>query len=120
MKKDAEMHAADDKKKQEMIEIKNTGDALIYTCEKTLKDAGDKIKAEDKKEVEDKINALKEAQKTDNIDDIKAKSQELSALIQRIGGELYKQEQSQTNPDEKDLPKDEDQPNAEEGKYTEK
>ena len=49
MKKDAEIHASEDKKKQETIEIKNTADALVYTCEKTLKDAGDKIKPEDKK-----------------------------------------------------------------------
>jgi molecular chaperone DnaK len=118
MKKDAEMHATDDKQKQETIEIKNTADALIYTCEKTLKDAGEKIKEDDKKAVEEKINALKEAQKIDNIDDIKAKTQELSELIQKIGGELYKQEQSQTNPDEKDLPKNEE-PKAEEGKFTE-
>ena len=90
---------------------------MVYTCEKTLKDAGDKIKPEDKKEVEDKINVLKEAQKGDNIDDIKAKTKELSDLIQKIGGELYKQEQTQTNPNEKDLPKDE--PQAEEGNFKE-
>ncbi|MCX6718366.1 MAG: molecular chaperone DnaK, partial [Candidatus Staskawiczbacteria bacterium] len=119
MKKDAEMHASDDKQKQEIIEIKNTADALIYTCEKTLKDAGDKVKEDDKKSVEEKINGLKEAQKTDNIEDIKLKTQELSELIQKIGGELYKQEQSQTNPDEKDLPKDDEKPDAEEGKYKE-
>ena len=118
MKKDAEMHASEDKTKQESIEAKNTADALIYTCEKTIKDAGDKIKAEDKKEVEDKINALKEAQKGDNIEEIKLKSNLLSELIQKIGGELYKQEQAQAKPDEKDLPKD-DEPKAEEGKYTE-
>jgi len=120
MKKDAEMHASDDKKKQEIIEIKNSADALIYTCEKTIKDAGEKIKEDDKKAVEEKITALKEAQKTDNIDDIKSKTQELSELIQRIGGELYKQEQAQTHPEEKDLPKDDDKPDAEEGNFTEK
>jgi len=125
MKKDAEMHAADDKKKQESIEVKNAADALVYTCEKTLKDAGEKIKPEDKKLVEDKISVLKEAQKTDNIDDIKAKTKDLSDTIQKVGAELYKQEQAQTNPNEKDLPKDETNPStdsgreAEEGKYTE-
>ena len=116
MKKDAEMHAADDKKKQEVILVKNNADALIYTCEKTLRDAGDKVKAEDKKMVEDKITSLKEAQKGDNIDDIKAKTKELSDLIQKIGGELYKNE-PKPNPEEKDMPKEE--PQAEEGKYSE-
>ena len=119
MKKDAEIHVADDKKKQEVIETKNAADALVYTCEKTLKDAGDKIKPEDKKTVEDKISVLKEAQKTDNIDDIKAKTKDLSDTIQKVGAEMYKQEQVQTNPNEKDLPKD-NEPKAEEGKYTEK
>jgi len=119
MKKDAELHASEDKKKQEMIEVKNTADAMVYTCEKTLKDAGDKIKPEDKKQVEDKINVLKEAQKSDNIEEIKTKTKDLSETIQKIGAELYKQE-PKPNPEEKDLPKDGDEPKAEEGKYTEK
>jgi len=133
MRKDAEMHASEDKKKQEIIEIKNTADALIYTCEKTLKDAGDKIKPEDKKEVEDKINALKDAQKSDNIEEIKTKTQELSTTIQKIGAELYKSrsqsdrgsstESGQQTPPADETKKDgEDDPEgtpAEEGKYTE-
>ncbi len=117
MKKDAETHASEDKKKQEVIEIKNTADALIYTCEKTLKDAGEKIKPEDKKEIEDKIGALKDAQKNDNIEDIKSKTQELSETIQKIGAELYKQQAPPASGDEK--PKDGEEPKVEEGKYTE-
>jgi len=108
MKKDAEMHASEDKKKQEAIETKNIADTLIYTCEKTIKDAGDKIKAEEKKEIEEKIDALKNAQKGDNIEEIKSKTQDLSLAIQKIGAELYK-----------DKPKD-GEDNAEEGKYKEK
>jgi len=117
MKKDAEMHAADDKKKQEAIEIKNTADSLVYTSEKTLKDAGEKVKPEDKKAVEDKIAALKEAQKNDNIDDIKNKIKDLSEAIQKVGAEMYKQ---QTPPAGETKPEDKkDEPKAEEGKYTE-
>jgi molecular chaperone DnaK len=116
MKKDAEMHATEDKKKQENIEVKNTADTLVYTCEKTLKGAGDKIKAEDKKEVEDKINALKEAQKGDNIEEIKLKTKELGELIQKVGAELYKQ---QTPPPAGEEKKDGEEPKAEEGKFTE-
>ncbi len=120
MKKDAEIHAADDKKKQESIEAKNAADTLVYTCEKTIKDSGDKIKAEDKKGIEDKISALKEAQKGDNIDDIKSKTKELSEAIQKIGAELYKQQgPQQTPPTGEEKPKDGDEPKAEEGKYTE-
>jgi len=119
MKKDAEIHATEDKKKQEAIEAKNTADALVYTSEKTLKDAGDKVKPEDKKEVEDKINALKEAQKGDNIEEIKTRVKELSEAIQKVGAELYKN-QPKEGETPQDKPKDENEPKAEEGKYTEK
>jgi molecular chaperone DnaK len=118
MKKDAELHAEEDKKKQEIIEIKNTADTLVYTCEKTIKDAGDKIKTEEKKEIEEKIEALKKIKEGDNIEEIKNKTQELSALIQKIGAELYKQQPNQQDQHEK--PKESDEPKAEEGKYTEK
>ena len=115
MKKEAELHAEEDKKKQSLIEAKNVADTLIYTSEKTLKDAGDKIKPENKKEVEDKINTLKETQKGDNIEIIKTKTQELSTAIQKVGAELYKQA-----PKTDEKPKDGEEPKAEEGKYTEK
>jgi molecular chaperone DnaK len=116
MKKDAEVHAKEDKEKQSAIETKNIADALIYTSEKTLKDNADKIKPEDKKLAEEKINALKEEQKNDNMENIKSKTQELSELMQKIGAELYKQE-PQKQPEQK---KDEGDKNTEEGKYTEK
>ena len=109
MKKDAEIHAAEDKKKQEAIETKNMADTLIYTCEKTIKDAGDKIRAEEKKEIEEKIEALKKAKEGDNIEEIKSKTQDLSSAIQKVGAELYKEK-----------PKDGEEPKAEEGKYKEK
>jgi len=115
MKKDAEMHASEDKKKQEVIEIKNNADALVYTCEKTIREAGDKIKPEDKKTIEDKVTSLKNAQKSDNIEEIKSKTQDLSQAIQKIGAELYKQS-GQSKPEDK---KDKDD-KAEEGKYKEK
>jgi len=118
MKKEAEIHADEDKKKQSMIETKNMADTLIYSCEKTLKDNEGKIKPGDKKEVEDKINALKESQKGDNIDDIKAKTQELSATIQKIGAELYKDNQPNSE-QQKPEDKKENEPKADEGKYTE-
>jgi molecular chaperone DnaK len=118
MKKDAEIHASEDKKKQEVIEAKNAADTLIYASEKTLREAGDKIKPEEKKEVEDKISVLKEAQKSDNIEAIKEKTQELSQAIQKVGAELYKQQDKQ--PGQQDKPKDEGNNDAEEGKYKEK
>jgi len=117
MKKDAEIHAAEDKKKQESIETKNMADALIYTSEKTLRDAGDKVKEEDKKSAEEKIEALKKVKETDNIDDIKAKVRDLSEHMQKIGTELYKQQQ-QGDVKQQETKKDDNTP--EEGEFTEK
>jgi molecular chaperone DnaK len=95
MKKEAEMHAAEDKNKQELIENRNIADGLIYTAEKTLRESGDKISTEVKKEVEEKTEELKKIKESDNLDDIKAKIQELSTVTQKIGAEMYKQNQEQ-------------------------
>lgn len=107
MKADAETHAAEDEKKKELIETKNAAENLVFTCEKTIKDAGDpstgsgqaKIKEEDKKSVEEKVSAVKEALKSDNIDDIKKATDELSAEIQKVGAAMYQTpEASDGNP----------------------
>ncbi|MEK7664747.1 MAG: molecular chaperone DnaK [Patescibacteria group bacterium] len=119
MKKEAELHAEEDKKKQSIIEAKNMADSLVYTSEKTIKEAGDKIPPEIKKTVEEKIEALKKAKESDNIEDIRAKTQELSEAIQKAGAELYKQQPNQPSGGE-DKPKDNEEPKAEEGEYKEK
>ena len=129
MKKDAELHAAEDKKKQEIIETKNLADAMIYTAEKTLKDSGEKVNMDMKKDAETKITALKEALKTDlpaealakegNVDDIKAKTKDLSELMQKIGAELYKTTQEPKDGKTEEQKKD-NEPKAEEGEYKEK
>ncbi len=90
MKKEAEIHAQEDNKKKEEIEIKNSAESLVYMSEKAIKDAGDKIKPEDKKLIEEKIEALKKAKGGSDIDAIKKASQELSTEIQKIGEALYK------------------------------
>ena len=74
------------------------------------------IKPEEKKEVQDKISALKDAQKGDNIEEIKLKTKDLSETIQKIGAELYKQ---QTPPAGEQKPKDGEEPTAEEVKVKE-
>lgn len=93
MKKDAEMHAEEDKKKKELIEARNLADTLIYTTEKAIKDAGDKITDEEKKPVQDAIEELKKVKDSDNVDDIKAKTEALSQAAQKIGEKLYKASQ---------------------------
>ncbi len=89
MRKDAELHAADDAKKKELIEAKNEADNLIYTTEKTLKDAGDKVTPEDKRPVEDKIMAVKNALNTDDAEQIKNATEELMTAVQAVATKLY-------------------------------
>jgi len=101
MKKEAELHAQEDKEKRELIEARNSADNLIYASEKALKDARDKISSEAKKEIEEKIEALKKVKDSDNMDDIKNKNSELSQAIQKIGAELYKAAGSQQNGQQK-------------------
>ncbi|MEK7104361.1 MAG: molecular chaperone DnaK, partial [Patescibacteria group bacterium] len=93
MKKDAEAHSQEDAKRKDLIEAKNIAENLIYTAEKTLKEAGDKIPEEKKKDLEEKIEGLKKIKNDDNIEDIKKGTEEVSQLAQQIGAELYKQTQ---------------------------
>lgn len=97
MRKDAELHADEDKKKRELIEVKNSADGLVYTTEKTIKEAGDKVAAEMKKEVEEKVEALKKVKDGDNLEEIKKAFDELGAVIQRVGADLYKATQPEQN-----------------------
>jgi molecular chaperone DnaK len=91
MKREAELHMEEDRKKRELAETKNSAEALIYTAEKTLREAGDKVSEETKKEVEGKISELKKVKEGDNIEEIRSKIQELSEAIQKIGIEMYRQ-----------------------------
>ena len=97
MKKDAEMHADEDKKKKETAEARNGADTLVYTAEKSLRDAGDKVPADTKKNVEEKIEALKKVKDADDISAIKTASDELSKALQAIGELLYKKEEKKEN-----------------------
>jgi len=90
MKKDAEMHAEEDKKKKELIETKNMAETLTYSTEKALRDAGDKITADEKKPVEEKIDALKKVKDSNDLAVIKKATEELSQAAQKIGEKLYK------------------------------
>ena len=94
MKKDAEVHAEEDKKKKESIEAKNMADTLVYSTEKALRDAGDKITADEKKPVEEKIEALKKVKDGDDSEAIKKATEELSQEAQKIGEKLYKAAQA--------------------------
>ncbi|MFH1657605.1 MAG: molecular chaperone DnaK [bacterium] len=117
MKKEAEIHAEEDKKKQETVEIKNMADVLINSSERTIREAGDKIPAETKADIESKVEDLKKIKEGDNMEDIKNKTTELSQAIQKASADLYKQAQEQKPPTEE--PKDSDQGENEEEKNKE-
>ncbi len=89
MTKEAEAHAKEDEEKKEQAEAKNTADALIFTAEKTLRDAGDKVNADLKKEVEEKISALKAILDKGTKAEIEARTQDLSDSIQKVGQSMY-------------------------------
>jgi len=91
MKREAEQFAEQDRKKRELAEVKNQADNLIYVAEKTLREMGDKIPENIKKEVQEKISELKKTKEGDNIEEIKIKIQELSQSLQKIGSQMYKQ-----------------------------
>jgi molecular chaperone DnaK len=90
MKKDAELHAEEDKNKKALIEARNMADTLSYTTEKAMKDAGDKITADEKKPVEDAITELNKVKNGDDLDAIKRATEVLSQAAQKIGEKLYK------------------------------
>jgi molecular chaperone DnaK len=89
MVKVAEEHAAEDKKRRELVETKNQADALIHSTEKTVAEAGDKLPAEDKTAIEQAIADLKTAKEGDDIDDIKAKTEALAQAAMKIGAAMY-------------------------------
>ena len=119
MKQEAEVNAKEDQKKKDIIETRNLADNLVYTSEKLLKESGDKVSAENKKEVEQRIEELKKIKDGDNIDEIKQKTQELSTMMQKVGSEMYKQTEGKGTTERQDDSKD-NQKQAEEGEYKEK
>lgn len=89
--KNAEQFAEEDKKRREQVEAKNNAESLVFQCEKAMTDFGDKVSADDKSSVQSKIDALKEALKTDNYSDISAKKDELEKAFQELATKVYQQ-----------------------------
>ena len=89
MTKEAQEHAKEDQEKKELIEAKNNADSLIFTAEKTLKDAGDKADPNLKKEVENKISDLKSVLDTGTKENLEVKTKDLSDSLQKVGQAMY-------------------------------
>jgi len=94
MKKDAELHSEEDKKKKDVIDVKNTAEAMVYTAEKSIKDNTDKISDTIKKSVEEKIANTKKALEGTDTEQIKNASKSLSDEMQKIGEEIMKASQA--------------------------
>ncbi len=90
MRKDAELHAEEDKQKKEEIETRNEADNTVYRSEKMLKDNADKISADDKGKIESAVNEVKEALKGSDTTAIKSSSDKLNEAWQAVSAELYK------------------------------
>jgi molecular chaperone DnaK len=90
MQKDAELHAEEDKKKKEKIESQNQADTLVYQTEKALKEYGDKVDADTKKKIEEKLEELKKLKTSEDPEAIKKAVQELSEVSMKMGEAMYK------------------------------
>ncbi len=91
MKKEAEAHAEEDNKKKEGVEITNQAEAVIFSTEKMIKESGDKMKAEDKSELESKLAELKKAKEENNVENIKKGLEAVNTVAQKIGAAMYQQ-----------------------------
>src|SRR5437764_2695086 len=95
MKRDAESHAAEDKKRREVIDLKNQGEQAVYQTEKQLKEHGDKVSGDIRGNIESALNALKDALKTDDADAIKKTMENLTNVSYKLAEEMYKQQGGQ-------------------------
>jgi len=110
--KDAELHAEDDKKKRELVDARNSADALIYSTEKSIKDLGDKIDSETKSKVENAIEPLKKAMEGEDAAEIKRLSEELTQESHKLAEAMYKQASQEAGPQPEADQANTDQPGA--------
>jgi molecular chaperone DnaK len=94
MVKDAEMHAAEDKKRRETVDVKNRGESLVHDAEKSLKDYGDKVSSADRSAIEAAITALKGVLESEDVEAIKAKTNDLMQAQMKLGEAMYKAQQA--------------------------
>lgn len=97
--KEAEMHAEEDKKRKEVIEARNNAESMVYQTEKSLKDLGDKVTADEKREIEDKIADAKNAIAGDDLDRIKKTTDALTEAFYKVSGRLYEENASAQSAD---------------------
>ena len=97
MKREAESHAEEDKKKKELVEMRNLAETAVYATEKALKDHGDKVDEDTKKNIEEKKKALNDVLGKDDVDIIKNAMEDLNKAAQKLGEIVYKETQDASN-----------------------
>jgi molecular chaperone DnaK len=100
MTKEAEVHATEDAEKKGKVEARNQADSLIFTAEKSLKDAGDKVSNDLKKDIEEKITSLKSILDSGSIEELETKTKELSDSLTKVGEAMYKKDSSKSQQEE--------------------
>ena len=105
--KDAEQYAAEDKKRREEVDIRNGADQMVYQAEKTVTDMGDKLSDDEKKSINDGVEALKEALKGTDIEAVKAKQEELQKALFAVSEKVYKEAAAKTQAEQQAQPEGE-------------
>jgi len=98
MRREAELHAEEDRKKRELADVRNQAESLIWQTEKSLRELGDKVPADLKSKLEEKIKTLKETKDREDINAIKQASQDLAMSLQEIGKEMYEKKEGGEEP----------------------
>jgi len=93
MVQEAQTHEAEDKRRREIIEARNAADAMAYQTEKTLRELGDKLPADETARIQEKVNELKEAAQSDDLDRIKALTEEVQQMWHTLSQQLYQTQQ---------------------------
>ncbi len=96
MRKEAEAHAEEDRRRKELIEARNSADNAVYTAEKTLRDLGEKVPADVKKQVEEQVAKVRSVMNSDNAEEIKNQTDKLFQVIQQVGAAAYQSSGQQT------------------------
>ena len=100
MVNDAKAHASDDKKKREVVDLKNQADQVVYQTEKNLKELGDKVDEESKNKIEAAVGRVKEALKTENVDELKSAIEGVNQVWNDLSSKLYQQQQTAGEPEQ--------------------
>ncbi len=119
MTKEAEEHASEDAEKKGKVEARNQADSLIFTAEKSLKDGGDKVAEDVKKDIEEKISGLRSILDSGTKEELETKTKELSDALTKVGEAMYKQEQTQGQPQAEEAKTDSTEEPASDGEKKE-